>query len=52
MQKNRNIVKIIFKVVQIKFLSMRITNQKIRFYIITVGHVQNIFMEYDLYFMS
>ncbi len=34
-QKNRNIEKIIFKVVQIKFLAMHITNQKFSFYIFT-----------------
>ncbi len=28
MQKNRNIEQIIFKVVQVKFLAMHITNQK------------------------
>ncbi len=44
-QKNLNIEKIIFKVVQIKFLAMHITNQKLRFDIFTV---LNIFMEYDL----
>ncbi len=32
-QKNLNIEKITFKVVQIKFLAMHITNQKLRFYI-------------------
>ncbi len=31
MQKNLNIEKIIFKVVQIKFLAMHITNQKLSF---------------------
>ncbi len=31
-----------------KFLAMHITNQKIRFNIFTVGHLQNIFMEHDL----
>ncbi len=35
--------KIIFKVVQINFLSMHINNQKLRFDIFTV---QNIFMEH------
>ncbi len=45
MQKNLTIEKIIFKVVQMKFLAMHITNQKIRFYIFTV---LNIFMEHDL----
>ncbi len=51
-KKNLNIEKIIFKVVQIKFLSMHITNQKLSFDIFTVGHLQNIFMEHDLYLMS
>ncbi len=46
MQKNINIEKIIFKVVQIKFLAMHITNQKLSFDIFTV--LQNIFMEHDL----
>ncbi len=40
-QKKLNIEKIIFKVVQMKFLAMHI----IKF---TVGHFLNIFMEYDL----
>ncbi len=31
-----------------KFLAMHITNQKLSFNIITVGHLQNIFMEHDL----
>ncbi len=44
-----NIDKIIFKVVQMKFLTMHITNQKLRFDIFTVVHFQNIFMEYDFY---
>ncbi len=43
-QKNLNIEKIIFKVVQMKFLAMRITNQKLCFDIFTVGNVPNIFM--------
>ncbi len=34
-QKKRNIEKIIFKVVQMKFLSMYITNQKLSFDIFT-----------------
>ncbi len=33
-QKNLNIEKIIFKVVQIKFLAMHITNQKMKFWYI------------------
>ncbi len=45
MQKNQNIEKIIFKVVQMKFLAMHITNQKLSFDIFTV---RNIFMEHDL----
>ncbi len=48
MQKNLNIEKIIFKVVQIKFLAMHITNQKLSLDIFTVGNVLNIFMEHDL----
>ncbi len=44
-QKNLNIEKIIFKVVQMKFLAMHITNQKLSFDIFTV---QNIFMKHDL----
>ncbi len=46
--KNLNIEKIIFKVVQMKFLAMHINNQKLSFDIFTVGNVQNIFMEHDL----
>ncbi len=52
MQKNLNTEKITFKVDQMKFLAMHITNQKLRFYILTVGHLQNIFMEHDIYLMS
>ncbi len=37
MQKHLNIEKIIFKVVQIKFLTMHITNKKLRFDIFMVG---------------
>ncbi len=48
MQKNLNIEKIIFKVVQIKFLAMHITNQKLSLDIFTVGNLLNIFMEHDL----
>ncbi len=40
------------KSVQIKFLAMHITNQKLSFDIFTVGNLQNIFMEHDLYLMS
>ncbi len=49
MQKNQNIEKIAFKVDQIKFLAMHITNQKLSFDIFTVGNLLNIFMEHDLY---
>ncbi len=48
MQKNLNIEKIIFKVVQIKFLAMHITNQKFSFPIFTIGNVKKIFKEHDL----
>ncbi len=51
-QKNLNIEKINFKVVKMKFLEMHITNQKLHFDIFTVGNLQNIFMEHDLYLMS
>ncbi len=51
-QKNLNIEKIAFEVVQMKFLAMHITNQKWSFDIFTVGNLQNIFMEHDLYLMS
>ncbi len=48
MQKNLNIEKITFKVVQMKFLAMHINNQKLSFDIFTVGNLLNIFMEHDL----
>ncbi len=48
MQKNHNIEKIIFKVAQMKFLAMHITNQKLSFDIFTVRNILNIFMEHDL----
>ncbi len=51
-QKNLNIEKITFNFVQMKFLAMHITNQKLSFDIFTVGNLQNIFMEHDLYLMS
>ncbi len=38
--------------VQMKFLEMHITNQKLSFDLFTVRNVQNIFMEHDLYFIS
>ncbi len=42
-----NIEKIIFKVVQMKFTAMHITNQKLSFDIFTVGNLLNIFLEHD-----
>ncbi len=51
-QKNQNIEKIAFKVVQMKFLAMHVTNQKLGFDIFTVGNLQNIFMEHYLYLIS
>ncbi len=44
MQTNLNIEKITFIVVQMKFLAMHITNQKLSFDIFMVGNVLNIFM--------
>ncbi len=41
-QKNLNIEKIAFKVVQMRFLAMYITNQKVHFDIFTVGNLQNV----------
>ncbi len=51
-KKNLNIEKIACKIVQIKFLAMHITNQKLSFDIFTVGNLQNISMEHDLYLIS
>ncbi len=51
-QKNLNIEKIIFKVVQMQYLAMHITNQQLSFNIFTVGNLLNIFMEHDLYLIS
>ncbi len=51
-QKNLNIEKIIFKVVQMKFSAMHITNKKLSFDIFTVRNLQNILMEHDLYLIS
>ncbi len=52
MQKNLNTEKIALKFVQMKILAMHITNQKLSFNIFTVGNLQNIFMEHDLYLIS
>ncbi len=49
---NLNIKKIAFKVVQMKFLEMHITNQKLSFDIFIVIHLQNIFLEHDLYLIT
>ncbi len=51
-QKNLNIEKIAFKVVQIKFLAIHIAKQKWSFNIFTVRNLQNIFMEHNLYLIS
>ncbi len=52
MQKNLNIEKITFKVVQIKSLAVHITNTKFSYDIFKVGHLQNLFVEHDLYLIS
>ncbi len=52
MHKNLNIEKIAFKVVQIMFLAMHITNQNLDFDTFTAGIFQNIFIEHDLYIIS
>ncbi len=51
-QKHQNTEKIAFKVVQMKFLAMHLTNQKLGFDIFTVWNLRNIFMEHDLYLIS
>ncbi len=51
-KKNKNTEKTAFKVVQMKFLAMHITDQKLCFDIFMVGKLQNIFMEHDLYLIS
>ncbi len=50
MQKNLNTEKMAFKVAQMKFLAMHITNQK-SVYIYGIN-LQTIFMEHDLYLIS
>ncbi len=52
MQKNQNIEKIALKVVQMKFFVMHNTNRKFSFDIFTVGNLQNMYMEHDIYFIS
>ncbi len=51
-KKKKKKEKITFKFVQMKFLAMHITNQKLSFDIFIVGNLQNIFMEHDLYLIS
>ncbi len=50
--KNLNTEKTAFTFVQMNFLAMHTTNQKLRFKIFTVGNLQNILMEHDLYLIS
>ncbi len=47
-KKSKYLRKSPLKVVQMKFLAMHITNQKLSFDIFTVGNLLNIFMEHDL----
>ncbi len=47
-KKNRNIEKFAFKDVR----AMHITNQKLSCNIFTVGNLQNIFMEHDIFLIS
>ncbi len=47
--KNLNIENIAFEAVQMEFLAINISNQKLRFEIFVVGNLQNIFMEHDLH---
>ncbi len=42
----------LFQFVQMKFLEMHITNQKLSFNIFMVVNLQNMFMEHDLYLIS
>ncbi len=50
-QKNLNIEKIAFKVVQMKFLAMHITNQKLSFDIFTVSiKEKSIILTHTMYF--
>ncbi len=48
MQKKLNTENICFKVVQMKFFAMTITNQKLSFDIFMVGNLQNIVMDHDI----
>ncbi len=51
-KKNLNIEKITFKVVQMKFLAMHITNQKLSIDIFTVGIYKISSWKHDLYLIS
>ncbi len=51
-KKILNIEQITFKVVHRKSLAMPNTKQKFCFDIFTVGYLQNIFVEHDLYLIS
>ncbi len=51
-EKFLNIEKITFKVVQMTYLAMHITNQKLSLTTFTVGNLQNLFMEHVLYLIS
>ncbi len=52
MQQIKNIEKIAFKVVQMRFLAMHITNHKLTFDILMVIHLLNIFMEHVIYLIA
>ncbi len=47
-KKNQNIEKITFKIVQIKFLAMHITNQKLSFDIFTIANLLNILIMFGI----
>ncbi len=51
-KKNQNTEKIAFNVFQMKFLAMHISNPKLSFNTFTVGNLQYILMEHDLYLIS
>ncbi len=49
MQNKSKYWEIAFKVIQMKFLAMQISNKKLSFDIFTVGDLQNIFMIYNVF---
>ncbi len=51
-QNDPNIKKISYKVFPNEVFELHITNQKLSFSIFTVGNLQNIFMEHNLYLIS